>query len=341
MRRFLKRFWFLIALGLIMALAANFPRGGEAVRRAEGVLPLLVSTTLFISGFTLRTAHFLEQATRWRPLLLGLSATYLAAPLLGYGLARLFGPSPLSDPTGAHFLQAVMLAAAQAGTLASAIALTVVARGDQELALFLTLVSNALTALLTPLILELSVGAVVELPVAEMMGRLALVVLLPVALGQLARRLLWKTAVPILPGLRLVPQLIILVFVYTAFSSASRHLAERPQLALQFLGACACLHTLLLLFTYGASNVLGLAPEARAAVVYCGSQKTLPNGMYLWDRFFPANPYGAVALALYHAFQLIADTLILPWLEVPGARAAEPEAPLPTGQGLPPDARNG
>ena len=76
-----------------------------------------------------------------------------------------------------------MLAAAQAGTLSSAIALTVVARGRQDLALLLTIVSNTATAVLTPLVLELTVGRVVELPIGDMMQRMALVVIAPVVPG--------------------------------------------------------------------------------------------------------------------------------------------------------------
>ncbi|MDG2213503.1 MAG: bile acid:sodium symporter, partial [Verrucomicrobiota bacterium] len=53
----------------------------------------------------------------------------------------------------------------------------------------------------------------------------------------------------------------------------------------------------------------------RTAVILCGSQKTLPNGIYVWNNFFQANPYGAVPLVLYHLFQLVVDTLLVPKFE--------------------------
>ena len=47
-----------------------------------------------------------------------------------------------------------MIMASQAGPVATAIVMTTMARGDHALALVLTLISNAITALLTPIILR-------------------------------------------------------------------------------------------------------------------------------------------------------------------------------------------
>jgi sodium/bile acid cotransporter 7 len=213
-----------------------------------------------------------------------------------------------------------MIAASQAGTLASAIAFTIVAGGDKELAVILTVLSNALACVLTPLVLVLTVGTVVRLPLGAMMEQMALVVLAPVALGQVLRLCFWSRATPYLWCLRLVPQGIILTFVYAGCSTASGELNREPVLAFQFLATCASLHLVLLGSTYGAATLIRLPASARTAVVFCGSQKTLPSGIYLWRQFFPSNPSGAVALVLYHIFQLLADTLILPLV------AGHPEA---------------
>ena len=155
-----------------------------------------------------------------------------------------------------------------------------------------------------------------------MMLRMTLVVLLPVLVGQGARRLLWHRAGPRSTAvLRGVPRLTMLFFVYIGFSAAAGDLWREPALAFKFLGVCASLHLLLLVWTGWSSRLVGLEPATRTAVILCGAQKTLPNGIYLWDRFFAANPYGAVPLALYHVFQLVADTLLVPWL--PSARRLE------------------
>ena len=136
----------------------------------------------------------------------------------------------------------------------------------------------------------------------------------PVAAGQGIHLLLWGRLSRFMPVIVRLSQAIILVFVYTGISAAASRLSERPAVILAFLATAASLHVALLLWNHRAATWLGLSQANRTAVVFCGSQKTLPNGIYLWDTFFPANPHGALALVCYHVFQLVLDSLLVPWL---------------------------
>ena len=203
----------------------------------------------------------------------------------------------------------------QAANLASALALTVLSRGNQELALIFTLLSSSLTVVLTPLVLQLSIGASVEIPLGQMILKMLLVVVMPVALGQALRRFLWAKAKPLLKGIRLVPQLIILVFVYSGFSVATGQISGNADIVLRIVALSALLHAFLLAWNYCVSVLLRMDSGTGTALVFCGSQKTLPNGIYLWQPFFGDNPIGALPLALYHLIQLIADSLLVPFFE--------------------------
>jgi sodium/bile acid cotransporter 7 len=306
------RYWFLFLLPPVMLLGGLFPDGGSALRAHPWVLATLVATILFISGFTLDLRRSLGRALNLRAILLGVVSTYLVAPFLAYWLTSWW--TPLGGD-GALFFEAVMLAAAQSSTLASAITLTKMARGDEALVLVLTLVSSSLTPFLSPLILKYSLGVEVSFPLGEMMGRMVLVLLLPLFLGQAIRFSLRKSIRRSPPFLRVVQQAIILVFVYVAFSAASSYFKEEVLLAVRFLGVCLVLHLTLLLWTLLSAALLRLSPEARVAVLYSGSQKSVPNGIYLWETFFSANPFGAVPLVLYQLTQLVTGFLIVPWLE--------------------------
>jgi sodium/bile acid cotransporter 7 len=145
-----------------------------------------------------------------------------------------------------------------------------------------------------------------------MTWRMSAIILAPVVLGQALRLAAGERIRVVMPLLRHLPPLSILVFVFIGFSAAGDRLTAEPGLALRFLIVSALLHATLLAFTLGASRWLQLSPEETAAVAFCGSQKTLPNGIYLWDRFFPANPHGAVPLVQYHLLQLVLDSLIAP-----------------------------
>ncbi len=321
----LRRHWFLVGLAVCVAMGIAFPAGGSRLREIPGFLPALTAVSLFISGLSLDTSRLTEGAD-WRGVLLGLSSTYVVAPAVAYGLVLGGGP-PMggAESEGYRFLEAMMIVASQAGTIASAPALTLVAGGNQALALLITLGSNTLTAFVTPLILHATIGAVVRFPVGEMMQQVAMIVLFPAVAGQLCRRQLGPRLTPWLHPLVRLAQTIILVFVFTGVCAAAAHLSGRAGLILQFFAVAAALHSVLVAWTYLASSFLGLSAANRTAVVLCGSQKTLPNGIYLWDRFFPANPHGAIALVAYHVFQLVLDTLLVPWLGPghPPARDAE------------------
>ncbi len=319
---FLRRYGFLLLLVCVIPIGIHWPEGGHRLRDSSWSIRCLVAVTLSIAGFTLDTGRLYRQAANFKAILLTLTSTYVVAPIGAFALAHLWGPGD-AEPHRAFFLQAMMIMAAQAGTLASALVLTLVSRGNQELALVLTLLSNGLTVLLTPLILQLSIGAQVDFLALEMTVHMMGIVLLPVAFGQLARRFLWRVATPVLPILRIVPQLIILVFVYSALSAAAAHLASNLALAAQFFGACVSLHFFLLLWNYTTTRAAGLDAASSTAVVYCGSQKTLPNGIYLWKEFFAANPYGAVPLVLYHVFELFFDALLVPFFQRRNRREEE------------------
>lgn len=306
----MSRYWFLAMLLLMIPAGLWLPEGGQAIKNAKWATPVLVGMMMGISGFTLETSKLRRQAASLGAISLVLFSTYCVAPAVAYGLALWLQPA--DQP---HFLPAVMIMAAQASSLASALALTVLSRGNQELALIFTLLSSSLTVVLTPLVLQLSIGASVEIPLGQMIFKMLIVVVMPVALGQALRRFLWAKAKPLLKGIRLVPQLIILVFVYSGFSVATGQINGNADIVLRIVVLSALLHAILLAWNFGVSILLRMDTGTGTALVFCGSQKTLPNGIYLWQNFFGDNPIGALPLALYHLIQLIADTLLVPFLE--------------------------
>ncbi len=309
-RDFAKRYWFLAVLILLIPVGLWAPETGLAIKQQGSIIPILVGLMLGISGFSMDTSSLVRQAFNYKAILPVLLGTYLVAPTAAYGLALWLAPEG-----NAYFLPAMMIMAAQAGTLASALALTMMAGGNRELALVATVLSNTLTVLLTPLILNMAVDQSVQFNVLDMVLRMCLLVVLPIVLGQLLRPVLWERAESIRPALKVAPQIIILLFVYVGFASGGEELQQNRELVLRFLLACAILHGLLLGFMAGVTGLLRLHWPDRTAAILCGSQKTLPNGIYVWSHFFPANPYGAVPLVLYHLFQLIVDTLLVSKLE--------------------------
>jgi len=311
----LKRYWVLLALPPILAAGLWAPEVGLWVREQRVVTALLVATVLFVSGLQIDPRRLGGQFFNGRALLLVLGTNYCIAPLIALQLADLTGPAVGDlDSTGYQFLEALMLAAAQSSTLATALAMTRIARGSAELSLMLTLASSFAAVVCTPLVLKLTLGTVVELPVSAMMVRLALVIVLPVVLGWFVARALKRVGKSVPAFVQWVPQCIVLFFVYVAFSAAAEHLRNEVSIVVQFLLACLGLHAGLLVWSAVIAKVIGLKPSEQSAVLFGASQKSVPNGIYIWREFFAANPYGAVPIVLHQISQLVIGFVIAPWI---------------------------
>ena len=306
----LGRYWFLAGLIVLIPIGLLLPEFGVSIKQNKWAVPVCVGAMLGIAGFTMDTSMLAKQSINIRAIAPVIFCTYVLSPAVAYVLACLLAPEG-----DGHFVAAMMIMAAQASSLASAIALTMMAGGNRELALVCTLISNSTTVVLTPYILRISVDANVEFQVYEMISKMALVVLLPVLIGQILRKFILKEVEFIMPAIKLIPQIIILLFVYTGFASGAGQLITDGSLVVRFSTACILLHLILLGFTLLISNMLKLGWPEKTAVIFCGSQKTLPNGIYIWNNFFQSNPYGAVPLVLYHLFQLVLAILLVPKFE--------------------------
>jgi len=308
----LRNYWFLMALGVAVALGCLFPAQGQSIRAS---IPYFVGTVMFLSGLTIDARNLLRQMRDPRGVLIAFGSIYLVAPLVGILLARLLAP-PESAP---EFTQGIMVLSAQAGTIASALALTLLAGGNRELALLNTLLTNLSTALCTPLILKLSIGKEVEFEYLGMLASISRTVLAPVLAGLLIRSTLERVA-GYRPGrrslqvARIVSQCIILVFIFAGFARAAPKLGGELPMVIRFLAAAVLLHAMLLVVNLILARLVRLDLPSRAAVLFTGSQKTLPNGILIAEEFFPQNPYAALPLILHHALQLVVDTALANWL---------------------------
>ena len=115
---FIKRYWFLAGLILLIPVGIVAPDFGIALKKSGWVIPVFVGIMLGIAGFTMDTSSLVKQASNWRAVVPVLVSIYVFCPAVAYGLAKLLAPAG-----NQLFLPAMMIMAAQAGSLASAIAL--------------------------------------------------------------------------------------------------------------------------------------------------------------------------------------------------------------------------
>lgn len=321
MKSFLIRRWFLLLLVLGFGLASVAPSSLHWTRTADP--KVIMALALFLSAWTLQSRDLVRAVVRPFPALWAAFISYGPLPALAWGLGELL--LPIED-----FRIGLMVTASVPCTLASAVLWTRLAGGDEASALLSTLLTTGLSWLATTAWLTTTTGSAVTLDTSGMMGNLALVLVLPVGVGQLARAApvlaaaadRWKGALSVLSRL-----LVVVIMLKAAVEVRERLGDDGATIGAGTLlltaGVCVGTHLLALAAGVWSGKLLGMDAASRAAVAFAGSQKTLPVSLYLFEAYFRQYPLAVVPMAFYHVGQLLVDTFIADWL-AGGKKQPEP-----------------
>lgn len=150
------------------------------------VLPIL-TLLMFELGLTLNLNGFALLARRPAPVVAGLLGQIVLLPVLAFGLGWAFGLEPI------FFVGLVLIACSPGGS--SSNVFSMVARGDVPLSISLTALSSVITLFTIPVVMRLAVswagegsGVTIELPMGRLIVQNLLLVLLPVVVGVVVRR---------------------------------------------------------------------------------------------------------------------------------------------------------
>ena len=301
---------FILWLLAAVALAAALPVAGAAAEAVDVLTLAAIFVLFFLHGVRLPREALLAGVTDWRLHLAILALTFALFPLAGLGLSLAL-PGLLAPElwTGLLFLCALP------STVQSSIAYTSIARGNVAGAVAAAAFSNLIGVFLTPLLAALMLEAQgVQLSLGGILRIFALL-FLPFLLGHAVRPWLSR-AVAARPRLTtFVDKGTILLAVYGAFSAATVEGVWRRVPA----GEIALL-TMLLLLLLGlvlaaawAVGRLGRFPdESRAAILFCGSVKSLASGAPMARILFPGAAAGVVLvpIMIFHTLQLVVSAWI-------------------------------
>ncbi|GLW70324.1 bile acid:sodium symporter [Kitasatospora phosalacinea] len=302
--------YLLLLLGTVL-LATLLPARGAAATAVTDAVSLAVALLFFLYGARLSPQEALAGARHWRLHLLVLGCTFVLFPLLGEATRLL--PDAVLPPqlfTGVLFLTLLP------STVQSSIAFTSVAGGNVAAAICAATFSSLLGVVLTPLLAAwlLSGAAGVSVDGGQVLD-IVLQLLVPFALGQLLRRRVG----PWIARHRLVTTLVdrgsILLIVYSAFGTGVREGIWSRVTPVQLLGLAAVSLALLsavLGFTRLAARRLGFSRADGITLQFCGSKKSLANGLPLATILFPAPAVGlaVLPLMLFHQLQLMVCTVL-------------------------------
>ncbi len=301
---------FLIALIGTVALATLFPVHGLGARIASGVSTALILLLFFFHGAKLSREAILGGIRNVRLHGLILLSTFVLFPLLGLALA-----SSLPDIMPRALWIGVLFLCALPATVQSAIAFTSMARGDVPAAIASASASQVLGVFITPVLIGLLAGVHGGAMPLSNGAAIALQVLAPFVLGHLARPWIGDWVQRNRAAVMISDRGAILMAVFTAFSAAViEGVWNRvsPQVLLVLFGVCLLILAVALMFTWGLGHICGFARDERIAILFCGSKKSLVQGVPMARVLFSGADAGLVLLPImiYHQVQLIASAWI-------------------------------
>lgn len=145
---------------------------------------IFLGVAMFGMGLTIHIGDFKVVFTRPKEIIIGFAAQYTIMPLIAWGLSVL-----LHLPTDIA-LGVILVGCCPGGTASNVI--TYIAGGDVALSVGMTITSTLAAPVMTPLLVYLLAGAWVQVSFPGMVISVVKVVLIPVLLGILLRRLIGR-----------------------------------------------------------------------------------------------------------------------------------------------------
>jgi BASS family bile acid:Na+ symporter len=170
----------IIAVTLAMIWPQLFRSWGSFQTRVL-IVPL-IQLIMFGMGTTLSVADFARVLKMPWPVFVGIVLQFGVMPFVGWGLATAFGFPPL-------IAAGVVLVGSCPGGVASNV-ITFLAGGNVALSVTMTACSTLMSPLLTPLMMKLLAGQFVPVPFWGLMWNIVKMIVVPIALGLIANRLL-------------------------------------------------------------------------------------------------------------------------------------------------------
>ena len=293
---------YMAVIVLIGAVAAMVWPGTFAHIRTSWISPLL-GVVMFGMGMTLQAADFKLVLTRPRDILIGSAAQFVIMPLLAWGLCQAFDlPRELA-------VGVILVGCCPGGTASNVI--TYLSGGDLALSVGMTTLSTLLAPLLTPLLVWLYAGTLVEVDIWGMLLSIVEVVILPIAVGLAIQHFLPRVTQSVRDYLPAFSSLVIATIVMAVVSANAGALMQSGLLVI----AIVVLHNLLgFALGYGVAHLIRLnKPQSSAICIEVGMQNS-GLACALAKQHFSDMAMATVPGAIFSVWHNIAGALLARWL---------------------------
>jgi sodium/bile acid cotransporter 7 len=305
---------FLLALILVVIAAILWPGPGAkgGFLHMDFIATYGVAVVFFLYGLTLAPEKMRKGMWHWRLHLAVQLSTFVLFPIVVLILQAVLRPVyPPEVWLGFFFI------AALPSTVSSSVAMTSLARGNVPVAIFNATLSSLLGVFVTPLLMAWYANTTgSSFPLGPVILKIVLLVLLPIIVGQVARRWLAGWAARNGRWLKLADRAIILAIVYSSFSDSVKAGiwgANDLFLVVEMVVGVVVLFFIIYELMKIPCRLLGFDREDTIACLFCASKKSLATGVPVATIMFASNPALGLIIAplmLYHFCQLVIVSFI-------------------------------
>jgi sodium/bile acid cotransporter 7 len=296
---------FTLTLIATVLLASFLPARGEFVGWLNILTIAAIAVLFFMHGAKLSREAILAGTNNWRLHLWVMFSTFIIFPTLGV-LFKWWSPINVSPALYSGVIYLCILPA----TVQSAIAFTSMAGGNVAAAVCSASASSLLGIFVSPLLVGLLMNVHGDSGNLEQTGSIVLQLLVPFVTGHLSRPWIGRWIERNRKLIGKTDQTSILLVVYAAFSEAVTHGIWHQvgigSLVFIVVFSLVLLTLVLVINTYMA-RWLGFSRADEITIVFCGSKKSLANGIPMANILFPAATVGIMVLPLmiFHQIQLM------------------------------------
>ena len=260
----------------------------------------LLGVVMFGMGLTLSAADFREVFRRPRDVAIGVVGHYLIMPGIAYGLAiGLDLPPDIA-------IGVILVGCCPSGTASNV--MTFLAKGDVALGVSIASVSTLIAPLATPALVSLLAGKWMSIRTESLFMDIVQVVILPIALGLVAKTLFHRQAAASVRALPLVSTVVIVFIIAIIVALNQPKLMSNGLLIL----AAVVLHNLLgFALGYLFARAFGMDLAKRKAVTLETGMQNSGLGAALAAAQF--SPLAAVPSALFSVWHNLSGSVLATW----------------------------
>ena len=320
--QWLDKRYFLVGMVLAIVLAAIYPVAGAKGGALQSKISsgwVAVCVIFFLSGWSLKTRELVKAALYCKLNSVVQLFSLVFVPLVIYGLVSLLYLTSLDD----KLLKGLLISACLPTTVSMCVVLTKTAGGNDAAAIFNAAFGNLLGIFVTPLSILVLVGSESSMALGEVLLKLVLKILVPLAAGQCVQysvpgaRELYTTNKT---RFKRVQETLLLWIVYTTFcqtfhvgttAKAADFIVTLVLVVVLYIFYCACCHVA------SGFACLDFSRRDRVAVLFCATHKTVAAGIPMLNTIFEGHAdlgLFVLPLLIWHPLQLFMGSAAVPWL---------------------------